>query len=117
MNKVAALFGMGSNTQVVALDVNTTISSQSKCTPSAADIIAAAAISTDSLCALQAPTQGDINYNGLSMFTPAPFLRMAILEATPSCSFKIIQSTVQEHENDGIFNGGDIEAHPNLPIM
>ena len=56
MNKVAALFGMGSDTQVVALDVNTTISSQSKCTPSAADIIAAAAISTDSLSALQAPT-------------------------------------------------------------
>ena len=73
-NKMAALFELGHDAQVIALDVNTTITTQSKHTQPAADIIAAAAIVTNSLCALRAPTQGDTNFNGLSMFTTAPFL-------------------------------------------
>ena len=73
-NKVAALFGLGPNAQVVALYVNANITTQSKCTQPAADIIAAAAIGIDSLRALRAPTRRDTNFNGLSMFTPAPFL-------------------------------------------
>ncbi len=74
MNKVAALFGMGHDAQVVILDVDAAIAPQSKRTLPLADIIATAAISTDSLRTLRAPTRGEINYNGLSMFTPAPFL-------------------------------------------
>ena len=88
-NKVAALFGLGPDAQVVALDVDAAITTQSKRTQPAADIIAAAAIGTDSLRALRAPTQGDTNFNGLSMFTPAPFLRKAILKAMTPCPFEI----------------------------
>ena len=124
MNKVAALFGMGPDAQVVILDVNAAIAPQSKRTLPVADIIAAAAISTDSLRALRAPTRGEINYNGLSMFTPAPFLRKAIIEATTSCPLEIIQATIaahtlytQEHENDNGFNAGDLQTHRNLLII
>ena len=87
-NKVAALFGMGPDAQVIALDVNVAITTQSKCTQPAADIIAAAAIGTNYLRALRAPMRGDTNFNGLSMFTPAPFLQKAILEAMTPCPFK-----------------------------
>ncbi len=73
-NKVAALFRIDPDAQVVILAVDPAIFTQSKCTQSAADIITAATIGTDSRCALQAPTGGDVNYNGLSMFTLAPFL-------------------------------------------
>ncbi len=73
-NKVAALFRIGPNTQVVVLDIDAAISTQSKCAQTAADIIAAATIGTNSLCALCALTRRDVNYNGLSMFTPDPFL-------------------------------------------
>ena len=73
-SKVAVLFGLAPNAQVIALDVNATITTQSKCTQPAADIIAAAAIGIDSLCTLRAPTRGDTTFNRLSMFTPAPFL-------------------------------------------
>ncbi len=73
-NKVTALFGIGPDTQVVILDVDAAISTQSKHTQSVANIITASTIGTNSLRALQAPTHGDVNYNGLSMFTPAPFL-------------------------------------------
>ncbi len=73
-NKEAALFGIGPDAQVVALNVNVTVATQSKRTHSAADIIAAANIGTDSLHALRASTRGDVNYNGISMFTPPPFL-------------------------------------------
>ena len=55
-NKVAALIGMGPGAQVVALDVAVAIASQSKHTQTATDIIAAAAIGTDSLRDLQVPT-------------------------------------------------------------
>ena len=123
-NKVAALFGLGPNAQVVALDINAAIATQSKRTQPAADIIAAAAIGTNSLRALRAPTVGDTNFNGLSMFTPAPFLRKAILKAMTSCPFEIIKAAiaahtlyVQEHENNGGFIAGDLEAHHNLLIM
>jgi hypothetical protein len=123
-NKVAALFEIGPGTQVIVLDVNATISTQSKCTQSAADIITAATIGTDSRCALQAPTGGDVNYNGLSMFTPAPFLQNAILETMTHCPFKIIQAAiaahtlyVHEHKNDDGFSARGIEAHRNLLIM
>ncbi len=50
-NKVAALFGMGPGAQVIALDINAAIASQSKHTQPATDIITAAAIRTDSLLA------------------------------------------------------------------
>ncbi len=73
-NKVTALVGIGPGAQVFILNVDATISTQSKRAQSTADIIATATIGTNSLCALQAPTRGDVNYNGLSMFTPAPFL-------------------------------------------
>jgi hypothetical protein len=123
-NKVAALFGMGPEAQVIALDVDANIDSQSKRTQPAADIITEAAIGTDSLRALRAPTRGNTNFNGLSMFAPAPFLRKAILEAMTPCPFKIIQAAiaahtlhVQEHENDDRFIAGDLEAHRNLLIM
>ena len=61
-NTVAALFGLGPDTQVVALDVNTAIATQSKCTQPAANIIASAPsepphteipTSTDSACSSQ----------------------------------------------------------------
>ena len=71
---MAALFGLGPDAQVVALDVDAAITTQSKRTQPAADIIAAAAIGIDSLCTLRAPTRGDTTFNRLSMFTPAPFL-------------------------------------------
>ena len=123
-NKVATLFGLGPDAQVVALDVGAAITTQSKQIQPAADIIAAAAIGTGSLCTLQAPTRGDTNFNGLSMFTPAPFLRKAILEAMTSCPFEIIKAAiaahtlyVQEHENDDGFIAGDLEAHCNLLII
>ncbi len=51
-NKLAALFGIGPDAQVIDLDVNATISTQSKCTQSVADIITAATIGTNSLCTL-----------------------------------------------------------------
>ena len=123
-NKVAALIGMGPDAQVVTLDVDVAIASQSKCAQPAADIITEAAIGTDSLRALRAPTRGNTNFNGLSMFAPAPFLPKAILEAMTPCPFKIIQAAiaahtlhVQEHENDDRFIAGDLEAHRNLLIM
>ena len=78
-NKVTALIWMGPDAQVVALDVDAAIASQSKRTQPAANIITEAAIGTDSLRALRAPTRGNTNFNGLSMFTPAPFLQKAIL--------------------------------------
>ena len=73
-DKVVALFGLGPNAQVVALDVDAAIATQSKHTQPAAAIIATAAIDTDSLRALRAPARGDTNFNGLSMFTPSPIL-------------------------------------------
>jgi hypothetical protein len=79
-NKVAALFGIGPDTQTVAPNVNVTIATQSKCTQSAADMIAAANIGTNSLCALQTPTCGDVHYKGISVFTPSPFLQMQSLK-------------------------------------
>ena len=58
------------------------------------------------------------------MFTPAPFLRKAILEAMSPCPFKIIQAAiaahtlhVQEQENNNGFIAADLEAHRNLLIM
>jgi hypothetical protein len=73
-NKVAALLGLGPDAHVVA---STAVTAQSKRTQSVADIIAAATISTDTLCALRAPTRGKTNYHGITMFTPAPFIRKA----------------------------------------
>jgi hypothetical protein len=123
-NKVAALFGIGPDAQTNALDVNVAVSTQSKRTQSTANIIAAANIGTDSLRALWAPTRGDVNYNGISMFTPAPFLQNVILEAMTPCPFEIIQAAiaahmvfVQENENKDGFDAEDIEAHRNLLIM
>jgi hypothetical protein len=74
-NKVAALFGIGPDAQVVALNASAAIATQYKHTQSAANIIAAANTGTNSLRALQTPTHGDVNYKGISMFTPAPFLQ------------------------------------------
>jgi hypothetical protein len=86
-NKVAALFGIGSDAQVVALDASAAIATQSKRTQSAAGIIAAANTGTDSLHALRIPTCRDVNYEGISMFIPTPFLQNAILKAmTPAPS-------------------------------
>jgi len=123
-NKVAALIGMGPDAQAVALDVDVAITSQSKRTQTAIDIIAAAAIGTDTLRDLRAPTRGDPNFLGLNMFTPAPFLRKAILEAMSPCPFEIIQAAiaahtlhVQEHVNDDGFNAADLEAHRDLLLM
>jgi hypothetical protein len=123
-NKVEALFRINPNTQVVVLNVDAAISTQSKRIQSVANIITAATISTDSLCALQAPTRGDVNYNGLSMFTPAPFLQNAILEAMSPCPFKIIQAAIAAHtlyihklKNNKGFSARDIKAHHNLLIM
>jgi hypothetical protein len=48
-NKVAALFGISPDAQVVALNASTAIATQSKHTQSAANIIAAANTGTDSL--------------------------------------------------------------------
>ncbi len=73
-NKVAALFGIGPDAQVVALNASTAIATQSKCNQSTAGIIATANTGTDSLRALRTPTHGNVNYKGISMFTPAPFL-------------------------------------------
>ena len=74
-NKVAALLGQGPNSHVVALNASTAVTTQSKRTQSAADIIAAATIGTDTLHALRAPTHGKTNYHGITMFIPAPFVR------------------------------------------
>jgi hypothetical protein len=122
-NKVAALFRIGPAAQVVALDASAAIATQFKCTQSTANIIVAANTGTNSLCVLQTPTHGDVNYKGIRMFTPAPFLRNAILEAMTPCPFEIIQAAiathtvfVQENENEDGFNAGDIEAHHNLLI-
>ncbi len=73
-NKVAALFGIDPDAQAIALNASAAIATQSKCTQSAADIIAAANTGTGSLSALQTPTCGDVNYQGISMITPALFL-------------------------------------------
>jgi hypothetical protein len=89
-NKVAALIGMGPDAQVVALNVDAAIASQSRRTQPAADIITEATTGIESLRALRAPTRGEHTFNGLSMFTPAPFLRKAILEAMSPCPFEII---------------------------
>jgi hypothetical protein len=51
-NKVAALFGIGPDAQVVVLNVDAAISTQYKRTQSVANIITAATIGTNSLCAL-----------------------------------------------------------------
>jgi hypothetical protein len=123
-NKVAALFGIGPDTQVIVLNVAAAISTQSKRTQSAANIITAATIDTNSLHALRAPIRGDVIYNRLSMFTPAPFLQNAILETMIPCPFKIIQAAiaahmlyVHEHKNNDGLSARDIKAHRNLLIM
>jgi hypothetical protein len=115
---------MGTKAQVVALNASAAIATQSKGTQSPVDIITAANVGTNSLCALQAPTCGDINFNGISMFNPAPFLCNAILKEMTSCPLDIIQAAlaahrvfVREHQNNNGFNAGDIEAHHNLFIM
>jgi hypothetical protein len=51
-NKEAALFGIDPDAQVVALDASAAIATQSKCTQSAANIIATENTGTISLCAL-----------------------------------------------------------------
>jgi hypothetical protein len=123
-HKVAAWFGMGPKAQVVALDDRAAIATQSKRTQSLADITTTANIGTNSLCALWAPTCGNINFNGIIMLTPVPSLCNAILEAMTSCPFDIIQVAlathrrfVQEHQNTNSFNAGNIKAHHNLFIM
>jgi hypothetical protein len=123
-NKVAALLGLGSNAHVVALNASTAVTAQSKCTQSAADIIAAATIGTDTLHALCAPTCSETNYHGITMFTPAPFIRKAILEAMTPCPFELIQAAatahaafIQEHEGTDGFNTTPYDTHRNNFMM
>jgi hypothetical protein len=115
---------MGPKAQVITLAASAAIATQSKCTQSPVDIIATANVGTTFLHALQAPIRGNINFNGIIMFTPAPFLRNAILEAMTSCPFYIIHAAiaphtvfVQEYQNNDSFNAGNIEAHRSLFIM
>jgi hypothetical protein len=122
-SKLAALFGIGPDAQVIALDASAAISTQSKCTQSTANIIATANTGTDSLHALLTPTRGNVNYKEISMSTPTPFLQNAILKAMTPCPFEIIQAAivahtvfVQENENEEGFNAGDIKAHCNRLI-
>jgi hypothetical protein len=96
-NKVAALFELGPNAQVVALEVNAANATQSKRTQQTADIISAEAIGNDSIHTLRAPTCRDTNFNGFGMFIPAPFLQKAILEAITPCPFEIIKATISAH--------------------
>ena len=117
INKVAVLFGLGPEAQVVALDADAAIASQSKCIQSATNILAVAAIDITNLCAFQAPGQGDYNLNRLSMFTPAPFLQKAILKAMTPCPLEIIKAAiashtlfVQEHKNDDSFITEDLRT-------
>ena len=123
-NKVAALIGVGPDAQVVALDVDTAIAPQIKRTQPANDIVEAASTGINAIRALRAPTRGEHIFRGLSMFTPAPFLRKAILEAMSPCPFEIIQAAiaahtlhVQEHQNDDGFSAANLEAHCNMLIM
>jgi hypothetical protein len=96
-NKVAALLGLGPDAHVVALDASTAITAQFKRTQSAADIIAAATIGTDTLRALRVPTRGKTNYHSITMFTPAPFIRKAIPKAMTPFPFELIQAAATAH--------------------
>jgi hypothetical protein len=117
-NKVAALLGLGPNAHVVTLNASTAVTAQSKRTQSAADIIAAATIGTDTLRALRAPTGCETNYHHITMFTPAPFIRKAILKAMTPCPFELIQAAatahtafIQEHEGTDGFDATPYDTH------
>jgi hypothetical protein len=117
-NKVAALLGLGPDAHVVALNASMAVTAQSKRTQSAADIIAAATIGTYTLRALRAPTRGETNYHGITMLTPAPFIRKAILEAMTPCPFELIQAAatahtafIQEHKSTDGFDATPYDTH------
>jgi hypothetical protein len=123
-NKVAALLGLGPDAHALALNASTAVTAQSKHTQSTADIIAATTISTDTLRALRAPTRGKTNYHSITMFTPAPFIRKAILKAMTPCPFELIQAAatahaafIQEHEGTDEFDATPYGTHRNNFMM
>ncbi len=123
-NKVAALLSLGPDAHVVALNASTAVTAQSKRTQSTADIIAATTIGTDTLRALRAPACSGTNYHSITMFTPAPFIHKAILEAMTPCPFELIQAVdtahaafIQEHKGTNRFDATPYDIHCNNFMM
>jgi hypothetical protein len=108
---------------VVKLEVGTATTGLCARMPTIADIFACQ--TTDTLGALPTPNKnGLINFKGLKMFVPAPFLCNPVMEAMTSCPFAlIIASTeaynahIQEHANNKDLYANDISTHCNIFIF